>query len=1261
MPDVPPRAHGEALTELLDSLDREGGARGVRPELIGQARRELEEARSLRRRCGEMAEAKRVAVAEVEAARAEAEAARSEVEATRAEVEAARAEIGATRARAEEAVKALAESEQRYRYMGETIPYGVWWCNPQGEAEYTSPSFLELLDMTLEEQKKFGWTKRLVPEDVEPMMAKWLHCCATGTPWDHEHRIIDRHGRLNTVWSRGLPVRNEKGEIIAWVGVNLDITERKQIELQLQEAMERLEEAMQVKDQFLANISHELRTPLTLILGPVRKLLSAENLTVQQRNDLGVVERNARTLLKNVNDLLDLSKLDAGRMTLDYVDADVARLARFVASHFESVAEEGDIRLVVETPERLVGQVDPAKLQRVLLNLLSNAFKFTPARSTVALELRAEGEMAVFTVQDAGPGIPPALRDAVFDRFRQVDSSSTRRFGGTGLGLAIVREFVDLHQGTVQVAEASGGGALFTVRIPLRAPAGSVVKVDVSPEDETLARAAVAELRPQVDARAPGEERAAAEAPLVLIVEDNPEMNAFLAETLGERYRVATARDGAEGLRKALELRPDLIVSDIMMPRMSGEELVRELRQRRELGSVPILLLTAKADEETRVALLRTGAQDCLLKPFVADELLARAGGLIRSKRDAEAALWESERRYRTLFESIDEGFCILEVIFDADGRPIDHRFLETNPSFEQQSGLHDVQGKTMRELEPQHEAHWFEAYGRVALTGQPVRFRNHAKQLGRWFDVYAFRFGAAEDRQVAVLFSDVTERKKAEDSLRESQQILQFIVDNSPDNIFLQDADLRYVWVGRAAAPLTREEYIGRTDFDLAPPEDAQKLMAIKRRVLSEERRVTVEIPLTLKGEPHVFEATYEPRRDEGGRTVALAGYVRDITARKRVEEGLQAAREQAEAANRAKDHFLAVLSHELRTPLTPVLAIAHALEMDTTLPAAAREDLATIRRNVQTEARLIDDLLDLTRIARGKIDLHPELVDVHKTLGAALELCRGDLRTKGLEVALDYRADVPHVWADSARLQQIFLNLLHNAIKFTPAGGRIRVGTLRRGERLHVEVSDNGVGIPPDRLPRIFDAFEQGERTVTRGLGGLGLGLAIVKSLVELHGGTVRAESAGVGRGATFEIELNLAPRGAVQAAAPSAPLPRSAVTHCRILLVEDHPDTLRIMSRLLKGFGHTVFTASAVAEALEVAEREELDVVLSDIGLPDGSGLDIMRALKERGIKGIALSGFGLEEDVQRSLDAGFSEHLTKPVNLHVLDDLVRRIGC
>ena len=554
---------GSEILSLLGVLEEQVSAGAVQPDIVPRLRQAVERA-----------------------AQEHADVARCE-HAARAEAESARAEAAATRARAEEAVRALAESEQRYRIMGETIPFGVWWCNPKGEAEYVSPSFLELLNMTLEEQNKFGWTQRLVPEDVEPMMREWMHSIGTGELWDHEHRIIDRHGKINTVLSRGRPVHDDQGGIVAWVGVNLDITDRKQIELQLKQAKDALEEALHVKDQFLATMSHELRTPLTLILGPVRKMVSASNLAEEQRHDLQVIERNAHTLLKNVNDLLDLSKLDAGRMPIQHSRIDLAWVARFVASHFESVADERGIRFTVETPRSLSAQVDPDKVQRVMFNLLSNAFKFTPPEGAVRFVLRADGENGVLVVQDTGPGIPQEKRQAIFERFRQVDSSATRRYGGTGLGLAIVREFASLHHGSVEVTEAPGGGAQFTVEIPLLAPSGVAVSAASPVADDEIAAGAVAELQPPAGLSTRSEEAAAPVAPLVLVGEDNPEMNAFVAESLRSRYRVATALDGQEGLEKALRLRPDLVVSDIMMPRMSGADLVREARRHPELDDVP--------------------------------------------------------------------------------------------------------------------------------------------------------------------------------------------------------------------------------------------------------------------------------------------------------------------------------------------------------------------------------------------------------------------------------------------------------------------------------------------------------------------------------------------------------------------------------------------------------------------------------------------------------------------------------------------------
>ena len=392
----------------------------------------------------------------------------------------------------------------------------------------------------------------------------------------------------------------------------------------------------ELKSQFFANVSHELRTPLTLLLAPLEQRLrrpAGPGFTEAERRETETMLRNARLLYRHVTDLLDAARLEAGRMTLAWARLDLSRLARAMASYFESLAKERHIDYSVRVPDTLLAEVDGEKLQRVLINLLSNAFKFTPDGGAIALRLSREDGCVLIEVQDNGPGVPAELRGAVFERFRQVEGDSRRRYGGTGLGLAIVKDFVELHGGTVALTEAAGGGALFSVRLPLAAPAGTLLGAAATP-DEVLDRQAVEELEARTPATAQGmAPPAGADAPLVLVVEDNADMNAFIADTLRPYYRVASAYDGREGLERALALRPELILCDVMMPVLSGDQMVPELRRQPGLAEVPIVVLTARADEELRVRLLREGVQDYLNKPFRVEELLARVGGLVASRR----------------------------------------------------------------------------------------------------------------------------------------------------------------------------------------------------------------------------------------------------------------------------------------------------------------------------------------------------------------------------------------------------------------------------------------------------------------------------------------------------------------------------------------------------------------------------------------------------------------------------------------------------
>jgi signal transduction histidine kinase len=365
--------------------------------------------------------------------------------------------------------------------------------------------------------------------------------------------------------------------------------------------------------------------------------------------------------------------------------------------------------------------------------------------------------------------------------------------------------------------------------------------------------------------------------------------------------------------------------------------------------------------------------------------------------------------------------------------------------------------------------------------------------------------------------------------------------------------------------------------------------------------------------------------------------------------------ARAEAERASEAKDRFLAMLSHELRTPLTPVLASVLTLEHENDLPKAMHEPLQLIRRNVELEARLIDDLLDLTRINKGKVQLSFEVVDAHLLLRNALEICQSEIEQKKLELRAELAAKKVHLRADPARVQQIFWNLIKNAVKFTPDGGKLGVKTSNNGDGTFcVEIEDSGCGIEPEVLPRIFRAFEQAGRTQ---LGGLGLGLAISKALAEAHHGQIDAESLGRDRGAKFTTVFPTCETDGVSESdfAPSfVPRRRSA----RLLLVEDHEDTKRSLANMLRRRGYEVHSASDVRSALDFATSQHFDVLVSDIGLPDGSGHELLKTLRTtHDIFGIALSGYGMEEDIRRSSEAGFSHHLVKPVDINKLDSIIQ----
>ncbi|HEY3701802.1 MAG TPA: ATP-binding protein, partial [Acidimicrobiales bacterium] len=508
----------------------------------------------------------------------------------------------------------------------------------------------------------------------------------------------------------------------------------------------------------------------------------------------------------------------------------------------------------------------------------------------------------------------------------------------------------------------------------------------------------------------------------------------------------------------------------------------------------------------------------------------------------------------------------------------------------------------------------------------------------------------------------DVTERKRAAAEVRDQEQRTRTILESITDAFFALGRDWRFTYVNRQAEALLgrrRDDLLGKRLWEEFAPAQGTEFERGYRRAMDEGVTVTFEEFYA----PHErwYEVHAYPSPD------GLAVYFRDATGRRRHEEERERLLAEAQEANRAKTQFLAVLSHELRTPLNPILLASSAMLERPGDPEELRPTLEMIRQNVLLQARLIDDLLDVMRIVRGKMPLHWEVADGHTIVGRAVEVCRGEVLGRRLDLTLEMAAANRHVNADPARLQQVFWNLIKNAVKFTPEGGSIRVRTRNDsigGEgRLVVEVSDTGIGIEPDVLPRIFDPFQQGETTITRKFGGLGLGLAICKGIVEAHGGLLDAESGGRGRGTTFRVALKALPEPAAEGdgepagrtPAASGDVPPSSL---RILVVEDEPATLRLMARLLRGLGHEAETAGTIAQAIEVFEAGEFDLVVSDIGLPDGNGLDLMRrAVAHRGpVAAIALTGYGMEEDIRRSQEAGFTAHLTKPIDFAKLEAMI-----
>ncbi|GEP41105.1 hybrid sensor histidine kinase/response regulator [Brevifollis gellanilyticus] len=502
----------------------------------------------------------------------------------------------------------------------------------------------------------------------------------------------------------------------------------------------------------------------------------------------------------------------------------------------------------------------------------------------------------------------------------------------------------------------------------------------------------------------------------------------------------------------------------------------------------------------------------------------------------------------------------------------------------------------------------------------------------------------------------DITEYKRAEEALHLSTQRTELVKDVAEVGYWFCDLpfdELEWDTVVKEHFWLPADARVNIDLFySIMHPDDRERVRVSIEHSIAHKTRYDVEYRTVSpkRGEVKWIRAVGRTFYAEDGTAIRFDGATFDITASKKAEASLKESEAAARTASAAKDAFIAQLSHELRTPLTPVLMTAAELKDDPTLPPEVRQQLRMIERNISLEARLIDDLLDITRITRGKLSLRSEPCDVHSLLRHVAEMVRDEAREKRIEICLDLRASKACLAGDPTRLQQVFWNLLLNGIKFSPAGRRIQVRTSDNHDELCIEVEDEGIGLEPGMEASIFEPFEQGPISLEPRSPGLGLGLAIAKAVITLHGGCISASSAGPGKGARFTVVLS----GVVQSAALSEAPPEDlgqpssdGLIAMRLLVVEDHDPTLQVLCRLLKREGHSVVGVGTKADAVAQAGEAEFDAVLSDLGLPDGTGHELMDLLRERhGLRGIAFSGFGTELDMQNSLKAGFVAHLIKP---------------
>jgi len=958
------------------------------------------------------------------------------------------------------------------------------------------------------------------------------------------------------------------------------------------------------KTAFFSNVSHEFRTPLTLLVGPLEdELTDPDAPPVVRRERLETAHRNALRLLRLVNTLLDFSRIEAGRIDASYEPTDLAALTADLASAFRSAIEKASLTLVVDCPPLPQPvYVDRDMWEKIVLNLLSNAFKFT-FEGEIRVELRSADDHVELRVTDTGIGIPEVDLGRIFERFHRVRRARARTHEGTGIGLALVQELVRLHGGTVTVASDEGRGATFTVSIRM---GFAHLPADRISADRQLIPTAVGSMPyveealrwlPGADRRAvPFGERlgpafsqsnSGSEAPArVLIADDNADMRDYLARILGQHYSIDVVADGGTALDRIREHAPDLVLTDVMMPTLDGFGLLAAVRSDENIRSIPIILLSARAGEEARIEGLHAGADEYLMKPFSARELLASVGlqlKLHRVRREAvqlveeNAIVTDTLNRVGAIVTSDLDRTKVVQAVTDAATEITGAEFGAFFYNVVDERG---------------------EAYTLYTISGVPREMFSKFP-MPRNTDVFEPTF-----KGIGVVRSD--------DITKDPRYGHNAPYHGMPPG-HLPVRSYLAVPVKAPAGDIIGGLFFGNSDVG---------------RFNAHHERIAVGI------------ASWAAVALENARLYA-----------------------NVQAASRIKDEFLASLSHELRTPLNAILGYARMLKSGILTPEKEQKAVDTIERNAVSLTQIVEDVLDISRIVSGKIRLNVQPVEFPVIVRNAIDAIAPAADAKGvrLETVLDPRA--APISGDPERLQQVLWNLLSNGVKFTHRGGKVQVRLERVNSHIELTVSDTGIGISPEFLPYVFERFRQAEGGTTRERGGLGLGLSIARQLTEMHGGTIEVSSVGLGHGATFCVKFPLmivqavreeVPRVHPRATTPPVNVAVDALKGIHVLAVDDEPDALTLVCEILETAGARVTTAPSAEDALGKLATDVPDVVVADLGMPRVDGFELIGRIRHhdnprvRELPAAALTAYARSEDRMKILQTGFQIHLAKPID-------------